>query len=176
MYKNSKEDIADKQHEFEMDILAFCKKIDAPLYAYDDLMQILNKHQVTKHIVAGEINSRSALELIISKKYEFLKGTEPRLEQVALEDGNCVEVVTFDFLSMLSSLLNDERCMEDSCLTFPDDNPYCHPEETGKRDEFHTGSWYQQVWRNRWKKDGDLVLGIIFFIDKTFTDVYSRFD
>ena len=174
LHKRTQKGIVDRQHQFEMDILGFCKKIDAPLYAYDDLMKILQKHDVTKHIVPGEINSKSSLENIISKKYEFLKGTEPKIKRVELEDGKQVEVVTFDFLSMLTSLLNDERCMDDSCLTFPGDNPYSSPKETGIRDEFHTGSWYQQIWKNRWEKEGDLILGLVFFIDKTFTDVYGR--
>ena len=137
--------IRDTQHEFEVDILSFCNKIDAPLYAYDELMKILKKHRVLNDIVPGEINSKSTLENNIRRRHEYLKGTKPIMKVATLEDGSRIEVVTFDFVAMLGSLLNDTKCMEDSCLTFPNDNPYCHPFETGVRDEFHTGSWYQNV-------------------------------
>ena len=64
--------------------------------------------------------------------------------------------------------------MKDENLTFPGNSPYSHPRETGERNEFHSGQWYQDIWKKRWKNRGDFVLGIIFFIDKTFTDVYGR--
>ena len=167
-------EIEDKQHKFELEILQFCNKIDAPLYAYDGFMKILQNHNETEKIFGGQINSRSSLENQIKSKFPFLKNTGPIMKVATLDDGSIVDVVTFDFLSMLTSLLNDEKCMKDDCLTFPNDDPYSFPMETGFRGEFHTGTWYQDVWKNRWKKHGDFILGIVFFIDKTFTDVYGR--
>ena len=166
--------IKDKQHDFEMDIFNFCHKIDAPLYAYDELMKILEKHDILGAITPGGVNNRFSLQNNIKNKYPFLKNTEPIIKMATMDDGSEIEVVTFDFLSMLTSLLNDDSCMNDDSLTFPNDNPYSHPIETGNRNEFHTGSWYRDCWKNRWKGTGDFVLGIIFFIDKTFTDVYGR--
>ena len=166
--------LTDKQHEFEIDVLKFCKKIDAPLYAYDELMKLLDKHKVLNSIIPGSINSRSSLINSVKNKHPFLKKTEPMIKNVILEDGSKIEVVTFDFLGMLTSLLNDKKCMKDENLTFPGNSPYSHPRETGERNEFHSGQWYQDIWKKRWKNRGDFVLGIIFFIDKTFTDVYGR--
>ena len=135
-------------------------------------MKILQKHNETENIFGGQINSKSSLENQIKSKYPFLKRTEPIMKIATLDDGSKIDVVTFDFLSMLTSLLNDEKCMKDDCLTFPNDDPYSIPKETGFRSEFHTGTWYQDIWKNRWKEHGDFILGIVFFIDKTFTDVY----
>ena len=166
--------LADKQHDFEIDILKFCNKIDAPLYAYDELMKVMNKHKVLDNVFPAGGNSRSSLFKHIKNKHTFLKDAEPIIKVARLADGREVDVVTFDFLAMLTSLLNDGRCMKDENLTFPSNDPYCHPRETGMRNEVHSGTWYQNVWDKRWKRHGDIIVGIIFFIDKTYTDMYGR--
>ena len=171
----SKDDkLTSKQHMFEMDILRFCNKVDAPLYAYDELMTIMKKHNTLHNIAPGKTNSRASLIANIKNNHKFLQQMEPIIKNVNLDGGNVVEVVTFDFMAMLTSLLNDKKCMQDDNLTFPGNCPYNKPIETGVRGEFHTGQWYRDVWNERWEKQGDFVLGIIFFIDKTFTDVYGR--
>ena len=65
--------LPDKQYEFEMDILKFCKKIDAPLYAYDELMKLLDKHKVLNTIIPGSINSRLSLINAVKNKHAFKK-------------------------------------------------------------------------------------------------------
>ena len=157
----------------EMKLLNFCEKINAPLYAYDELMTILSSCRVNENTFSTQFTRRKALVQKLKKQYE-MEDCEPQQRHVQLENGHQVTVMTCPFLPMLHSLLNDPRCVKDENFTFQNDNPYSYPDETGIRDELHSGSWYRDTWKERCQEEGDSILALYLFIDKTFTDVYGR--
>ena len=161
------------KERIELKLLKFCEKIQAPLYAYDLLMETLGSCKITDKTFTAEFTRRSAMMEKL-KKETGMKLCEPQSTTVKLESGKTVTVITCPFVPTLKSLLNDPRCMKDSNLTFPNNDPYSSPIETGKRDELHSGTWYRNTWNSKCTEKGDYILALYLFIDKTFTDVYGR--
>ena len=168
-----KEIIRSKRESIEITILKFCEKINAPLYAYDELMTILSDCTITQNTFDHDFTRRSVLLKKMKQQYDMVD-TEPIKRDIELENGQKITVMTCPFLPMLQSLLNDPRCVNDENLTFQNDNPHSIPIETGVRNELHSGQWYQDTWAQKCKSKGDSLLAIYLFIDKTFTDVYGR--
>ena len=161
------------REQIEIKLLNFCEKINAPLYAYDELMTILSDCEITQDTFNHDFTRRANL-LKRMKEQFHMTDTEPRKKTVSLESGNKITVMTCPFLPMLESLLNDPRCVSDDNLTFQNNDPLSVPIETGIRDELHSGKWYQKTWLDKCNEPGDSLLVIYLFIDKTFTDVYGR--
>ena len=128
----------------EIALLQFCEKINAPLYAYDELMTILSLCSITSDTFSTDFTRRKALVSKLKKAYD-MEDTQPKDVRVKLEGGRQVTVVTCPFLPMLRSLLNDPRCVQDENFTFQNNNPCSKPVETGICDELHTVSWYRQT-------------------------------
>ena len=157
----------------EIKVLQFCEKINAPLYAYDELMTLLSDCAITQDTFNHDFTRRSNLLKRMKQQFE-MTDTEPQKEVVRLENGQNISVMTCPFLPMLQTLLNDPRCVCDENLTFQNNDPHSVPVETGKRDELHSGQWYRDSWVDKCNDTGDSLLAIYLFIDKTFTDVYGR--
>ena len=161
------------REKVEIEILNFCEQIQAPIYGYDMLMSILSNCNITNDTFVADFTRRKVL--IDKLKNETEMGEcAPTIKEVRLDNGKKINVTTCPLLPSIQSLLNDPRCMKDENLTFPNDNPYAEPTETGMRDELHSGTWYRNAWKEKYERDGDFVLALYLFIDKTFTDVYGR--
>lgn len=160
-------------HQTELRLLQFCERINAPLYAYDELMKCLSTCHIDDKTFVPDFTRRNVLVHNLKERYR-MKESEPRAKDVVLDDGTLIRVMVCPFLPTLHSLLNDPRCMRDDCFTFHNDNPYSVPVETGVRNELHSASWYRNTWKEKCKNKGDFILAFYLFIDKTFTDVYGK--
>lgn len=167
------------QHQFnisqqsELKLYQFLQKIKAPLYAYDELMSSLSEISMSGHTFDVNFTSRKCLIEEMKNRYGA-HGTLPVMKKISLERGNVIEVVTFDFLEMLRSLLTDPQCMQDENLTFPCNDPLQGPRTNHVRNEIHTGSWYKDAWKRRCTHENDFLLALPIFIDSSNTDVLGK--
>ena len=161
------------REKVEIEILNFCEKIQAPIYGYDMLMTILANCNIRNDTFVPDFTRRKVL-IEKLKNDTGMGDCAPTINEVTLDSGTKINVITCPLLPSITSLLNDPRCMKDENLTFPNNDPYAEPYETGIRDELHSGTWYRNTWKDKCEKTGDIVLALYLFIDKTFTDVYGR--
>ena len=112
-----KEPFRTSRESIEIKILKFCEKINAPLYAYDELMTILSKCTITDDTFSHDFTRRSVLLKQMEKQYHMAE-SKPKTKHVKLENGQDITVMTCAFLPMLHSVLNNPRCVSDDNLTF----------------------------------------------------------
>ena len=79
------------------------------------------------------------------------------------------DVVQYDFMELLWSLLSDDRLMTDENLEFPDNtDPTKAPlDEYDILDQIHTGSWYKEAYDQLCTNPTDVLLPIVGFINQT---------
>jgi hypothetical protein len=89
---------------------------------------------------------------------------------VALPPDNLMlDVTCFDFLSMLSALMNDTSLNQMSNLVVNPKDPFGkYVSPSGKLGEVNSGHWYHDAYKNLVKdSDKDFLMPIIFAMDKT---------
>ena len=107
-------------------------------------MKLLSEISLSGHKFDTYFTSRKRLINNVNARYGA-EETKPKLVRIKLERGTHVDVVTFNFLEMMRSLLSDPYCMHDDNLTFPNDDPLQGPILDDYRNELHTGSWYKDA-------------------------------
>src|SRR5687767_4135610 len=104
------------------------------------------------------------------EKHSNLDYLRPKTKQVTLPPDNLVlDVICYDFSSMLSALLNDKEINKLSNLVVDPNDPFAkYVSPSGKLGEVNSGYWYQQAYKNLVKdSNNDFLLPIIFAMDKT---------
>jgi hypothetical protein len=134
------------------------------------------------HGTTSEINFKEAKWLsrkqILSKLDTLLSvyGMEPVDKEVRLiSSPTYVTVPTFDFKSMVLSLLHDKELMNNDNLIpnfdiFTGKETMIGPKMCG---DIHTGDMYKLALEQYCKEEGDFPLPIIIFYDKTHTDLHG---
>ncbi len=150
-------------------LLSLLKKAKCPLYLFDDIVDWAQKSHVTYQIDFNSTKlSRKSCINMINMKYD-LKGLQPQSTKIELKGSKQeITVVWHDFKQCLYSLLMDEQLMHPDNLL-----PY---DAIGKEiDDINSGS----VWKHAQKvyvkdKSREKLIPIIFFTDKTHTDIHGR--
>ena len=149
----------------------------ASLKLHDDICKWLNFHGSI-----SEINFKEAMWMsrkqILSKLDDLLSvyGMEPVDKEVRLvSSATFVTVPTFDFKSMVLSLVHDKELMSTDNLIpnfdiFSGKETTVGPEMCG---DIHTGDMYKQALERYCTEVGDFPLPIIIFYDKTHTDLHG---
>jgi hypothetical protein len=167
----------------KIELLKILNTAKAPLYLYENIMSWA-KHAVNKHDMDFSTeNNISRDKLIQELKFKHdLSGIEPLVKSVCLHgSGSTVDIVTQSFKASLYSLLNDKKLMQkENLLITADDiyNPDNEMQTTSNSNKYYgdinTGTAYFKAKKEYLTNPGDLLCPIIFFIDKTHTDINGR--
>ena len=162
-----------------MDLLKMLKTANAPLYLYSDIMKWAQRCTVDY-----KYNFRFKQ---IPKRVDFMNnlvnrfdasGLKPKFTEIELPGAKCtVTITTHDFRQCLYSLLNDDLLLkEENFLLLNEDNIFHVPEKRADvLGDIDTGSVYRSAYQTYVKHpEKELLCPIIFFIDKTHTDVNGR--
>ena len=103
-----------------------------------------------------------------------LNDYEPIITEITLPSKHKIHIVTHDAKAAIYSLLNDPALMNEECLLLNFSNP-CIPLDNDEYvGDLHTGELYKMGWKLYCKNDNDVLCALIFFIDKTHTDVLNK--
>ena len=106
-------------------LLKILQQIEAPLYAYESIMDWTAECCNSGVMFAHNYPSR---EYIINKMSETMcmTGMQPKESPLKLSDDRIIKVTHFDFKEMCFSILNDKHLMNEKNLTFVNSNPSEH--------------------------------------------------
>lgn len=159
----------DPEYQSGIILLSILKKAKSPLYLFDQIVDWARKSQITYQIDfnSTKLSRKSCIEHI-NTRYD-LNGVQPHITNLLCSGSKQeITVVWHDFKQCLYSLLMDEELMQESNLL--------PVEFIGKEiDDVNSGS----VWKNAYKcyiqnKETERLIPIIFFTDKTHTDIHGR--
>ena len=168
----------------QLDLIHILDSTNTPLYLFDQLVNWINKYVVYNDIFMHSLSSKSILSsreqtMTIIKNRTNMKLIEPFTKNIYLPGSKLsIDIVLHDFKSSLYTLLMDESLMKDENLLINDS-------KLGKQNhlllkskiinDIDTGNAYK-IGMKKYLSDNetDVLLPIIFFIDKTHTDVNGR--
>ena len=162
----------------ELKLLSYVSKHHLPLYAYNELMILLHDINSTyQHSFLYDQDNkpthctRDKLITYTAERH-CLENYIPKLVPMKLSSDIPHDVVQYDFMELLWSLLSDDRLMTDENLEFPDNtDPTKAPlDEYDILDQIHTGSWYKEAYDQLCTNPTDVLLPIVGFIDQTHCD------
>ena len=157
-------------------LLELLKRARAPLYLFGEIRKLF--HDSSLRYPELLLQQPIPRETVIQSLYErySLNGLQPISTAVKLPSGSYANIVRHDFYLSLFSLLTDPRLMQPSHLLIDPHNPTVNrktpPGEVGDLD---TGELYKMGW-NKYctQQNKDVLCALIFFIDKTHTDVQGK--
>ena len=157
-------------------LLELLKKARAPLYLFGEIRQLF--HDTSLRHPELLLQQPIPRDTVIQSLYEryALSGLRPTTTAVKLPSGSHANIVRHDFSLSLFSLLTDPRLMQPSHLLIDSNNPTVNrkppPGEVGDLD---TGELYKMGWdKYCTEPNKDVLCALIFFIDKTHTDVQGK--
>ena len=158
-------------HRVEIILLKILIEIEAPLWAFEDLMDwACDAYQTGYNFMPRQKQYKAQVENIT--KWLGMEHMQPQEVTVTLPGkipGQTIKVTTFDFISQFHSLLSDPELQQLSNLTVNPDNPFSkYRPPDGLLGECLSGSWYQSAWEHMENAElGDFMIPIILYIDKT---------
>ncbi len=150
-------------------LLSILKKAKCPLYLFDHIVDWARKSHTTYQLDfnSTQLSRKNCIDKIY-KKFD-LTGIQPKSTTIKLNGSNAdVTIIWHDFKQCLYSLLMDDDLMQQSNLLDDD--------SIGREiDDVNSGS----VWKDAqsfYIKDrfNEKLIPIIFFTDKTHTDIHGR--
>ena len=163
-------------YEVYINLLKILVDIDAPLYAFETIMNWAAKSASLGYQFNFDFPKR---DRIISKMAELfcLDGAKPFEIEVQLSNESIVKVVCFDFQEMCYSILSDENIMKDDNYTLRNNDPrnfVCKGDDNLYLECVEDGIIYQDTATCICLSEEDFCLGIKLFIDATHTDIHSN--
>ena len=158
-----------------LDLLQLCHKFDAPLYAFDELMDWAARAVALKFDFSKDSLKRDAYLAKLSSHFNI--PTTPNKTDILLTEGGTLSVPWFEFSVMLKSLLEDPILMQPDNLVLPPGDDPCAPFPNNVPiGKVHTGEWYRNAHRHLCKKPDDFLCPLIFFIDGTQIDRLDKIE
>ena len=158
-----------------VNLLNILKKAKAPLYLFDQIFDWARHSVNSNSMDFGSnhmINRMKAIQQL-KDKYD-LNVIEPIIKKIHLPGSNkSIELVVHSFKHSLYSLLNDKMLMQPKNLLLDPNNPYNSPIANCCGD-VNTGSVFWAAKKEYIRHGKEVLCPIIFFIDKTHTDVNGR--
>ena len=151
----------------------------APLYLFDEIIKWIKRSIYKYNIDFKHVKGFSRKIIIEKGRNKFdMKGLLPSITKVHLTTTNeQIDVVIHDFKQCLYSLLTDDHLMKPENLILSDDNQLSFVPSKRYQiiDDIHTGKCYKMAYQKYIQNpDQELLCPIIFFIDKTHTDIHGR--
>jgi Plavaka transposase len=163
----------ESEYKAAVELLDITTKARVPINLFDKVMNwaniSANKHKV---IFGGVSMTRKKVLEQINRKYD-LKDLKPQTTSVFCEGyGGEVDVVWHDFDECLYSLLMDRELMKsENLLWYNDDDSQNHH----LYDDVDTGSAYKDAMKTYIvNPESEKLIPLIFFTDKTHTDMHGR--
>ena len=166
----------------KIELLKILNRAKAPLYLFDSIMSWTKKAVNEYDVDFGIDRIISRQKLIQELKIQFdLNGIEPFTKSIELRGSkNKTELVMHSFKEMFYSLLNDKELMDPNNLIIDENDIY--DESIGIKDsvtskmynDINSGTVYTKGKQEYLKSNNDVLCPIIFFIDKTHTDINGR--
>ena len=155
-----------------VELFAICQNANVPIYFYDKILEWARRANCFynyKFVPKDSPISRAKAMTIINKRFNMYD-IHPKCTKIFLQGYNdSVDIIWHDFESNLYSLLNDKELMSPDNLLL--DNHSFH----NVLNDINTGSVFHNAKKIYIKnKDTELLVPIIFFTDKTHTDINGR--
>ena len=167
----------------KIELLKILNRAKAPLYLFDSIMSWTKKAVNEYDVDFGMDRIVSRQNLIQELKIQFdLNGIEPFTKTIELRGSkNKADIVMHSFKEMFYSLLNDKELMDPKNLLIDESDIF--DDSVGIQDfvssskifdDINSGSVYTAAKKEYLKQNNDVLCPIIFFIDKTHTDINGR--
>ena len=154
--------VDDQVHVFLADL---CRRIQAPLYAYDEILQWAQEAKLSGYTFPTTAPTYKTL-LSSLKKRLGLDHLQHGTAAIQKCGGGTLEFPVFEFESMFCDLIDDVRVSKHLLINF--DDPTKTPEYNNQfLDEVHSGSWHRRTSDLLLEDENDVLCGIIFFFDRT---------
>ena len=173
----------DKSLVASINLISILSKAKTPLYLYDQITNWAKNCVNALDIDFGlsQTLNRSNLINQLKARYDF-KCVEPKIIKSQLPSNNeSIDIVVHDFTSSLYSLLNDTILMQQSNLLFMINSESeiifqnkQKSENIKVYNDIDSGSVFEKAHATYVTEQNELLCPIIFFIDKTHTDVNGR--
>lgn len=157
-------------------LLNMLQKAKAPLYLFDEIQKwARSTFKESENVFKGKAMKRKDVIHALDERYAT-KNIKPKTTRLHLPSGKEVNVVTHDFYMAIFSLLTDKQLVKEENLLLDLDEPWKplvdNEEIIG---DLHTGLLYKNGWKEYCKSDmKDVLAGLMFYIDKTHTDVQGK--
>ena len=162
----------------EIYLLKLLTEIEAPLYAFQEIMKWARKAYTQGYqFLPRQKSYRTQID-----KLEIWMGMDnqrPEEVEVSLPGTTAdesIKVTRFDFRTQLFSLLDDPVLNREENLVINPEDPFQkYRDPDGLLRECLSGSWYNHAW-DEMEKDGncDFMIPIIFYIDKTQISISGK--
>ena len=182
-FKDSKDDIVAipmAEYKTNVDLLHILKTCNTPLYMFDKIMGWACKARWVHKFEFTSTQIAAREKVIVSLKQQFdYNCLEPNNCSIVLPgSGSTINLVLHDFKDCFYSLLSDPQLMdENNLLLNPDDIFGLPPSKVQQKiiSDVNTGDVWRLGHKQYVRKDqSELLCPIIFFIDKTHTDLNGR--
>jgi Plavaka transposase len=168
-----------KEQKFEICLLKLCTEMEAPLYAFEEIMKWARKAVVEGYdFLPIQKTYRTQIDKL--EKWMCMENHRPEEISVNLPGFkntiDTIKVTRFDFMTQVNSLLNDPVLNRDENLVINEiDRFQKYYPPNGRLGECLSGSWYNHAW-DEMEKDGicDFMIPIILYIDKTQISVSGK--
>ena len=156
----------------EVGLLRLIEQLNAPLYSFQKIMEWAHQaHADGYNFAPAQSTYKSQIQAMQrTMNMHHLRPTQV-LVDLPLPDHQSeqISITTFNFTTMLHSLLSDKFLNTPENLTANPDNPFAkHKPPGGVLSEVHSGSWYRHAWSHMAKHTNkNLLIGIILYTDKT---------
>ena len=162
----------------EVILLKIITKLEAPLWAFKDIMDWAFDAYQTGYKFFPQHNSYTS-QIQTIEKWVGMDHMRPTVININLPGKrltDSINVTTFDFISQFHSLLSDPLLNTPNNLVLNADNPFAqYIPPDGLLGECISGSWYNNAWAHMEQhKLGDFMIPIILYIDKTCLSLTGR--
>lgn len=148
----------DTAHVFLADL---CRRIRAPLYAYDEILQWGQEAYLSGY--RFPTNAPTYRSLLSSLRSHLgLSHLSHGTATIQKSGGGTLDFPIFEFESMFYNLIDDHRIAPHLLINFdsPNKPPSFNPQFL---DEVHTGMWHRLSSRQLLESPNDVLCGVIFF-------------
>jgi len=160
-----------------IELLQILRNAKSPLYLFDEIISWTQRATIHYNVKFDEdFLSRDKMIDIIQNRFG-LKGLNPLSEKIYLKGCKShVTLVFHDFQQCMYSILTDPELMkEENLLLGPNNDLQYEPQERlDILNDVNTGSCFCSAYKTYIRNPEDLLCPIIFFIDKTHTDINGR--
>ena len=155
----------------EVTLLKLLTKIEAPLWAFKDIMDwACDAQQSGYKFMPQQQTYKSQLQTISRwVGMEHMQPSETTVSLPGVRPLDTIPVATFDFISQFHSLLSDKKLNSPSNLVVNSLDPFSrYVPPDGRLGECLSGSWYENAWRHMEQHTNcTFMIPIILYIDKT---------
>ena len=157
----------------QVELLKLCKDSKSPKYMFDAIMTWATRSAGV--IGYNFLDSAPSRNKFLSDLKEDFDQTSlaPKLVDVPMLGGGIFQIPVFEFVAMVLDLINNPRIAPHLIVNW-DDTRESVPFDRNYYGDVHTGQWHERTRKARCKAVGDLLAGLIFFIDRTHIDEKGR--